>query len=76
MSRGNLGGILYPVCQFCHHRLNEFGGCDNCKQFLQEALAAKPVCGKSVYLYDGKAYEVDENFNPPIVKEIKGEEEE
>lgn len=45
-----------------------------CK-FLQEVLAAKPVGGKSVYFYDGEAYEVDQNFNPPRVKKVElGEE--
>lgn len=34
MNKGNLRQILYPVCSFCHNRINEFGGCDNCKQYI------------------------------------------
>ena len=45
---------------------------DEAEELLQEVLAAKPVGGKSIYFYNGEAYEVDQNFNPPIVKEIKG----
>lgn len=44
------------------------------EKVIEAMIAAKPVGGKSVYLYDGEAYEVDQNFNPPRITKIEEEE--
>lgn len=34
----DLSQTLYPVCEFCHNRLNVFGCCENCNRNKLEEL--------------------------------------
>lgn len=40
------------------------------EEMMKYLCSAKPI-GKRFAFYKGKVYSIDNNFNPPIVKEVK-----
>lgn len=40
-------------------------------EYLKAALLGKPLGGKSTVIMPNGSYEIDENYDPPIVSKIK-----